>query len=130
MFGGHIGVPVLGIPFDPILQETFFMKRQCAAILLAGLFAHPAMASSDDAWKQFVSEVQAKCLGATADMIENGKVVVDPFGSQSYGLAIVSGKAKGAEAQISHICVYDKVTKNVEVGSELTTDAVDISIKQ
>ena len=106
------------------------MKRHCAAILLAGLFATPALASSDDAWKQFVAEVQAKCLGATSDMIENGKVVVDPFGSQSYGLAIVSGKAKGADATIAQVCVYDKVSKNVEVGSELTSTAVEIDIKQ
>ncbi len=42
------------------------------------------------------------------------------FGSESYGLALLTGPAKGAEEKtISAICVYDKHDKTVEIGGEL-----------
>ena len=104
------------------------MKKQATLILLASLFAYPAAASSGDAWKEFAAEVQAKCLGAAGSAIEDAKVVVDPFGSERYGLAIVSGKAKGTDTHISQICVYDKSTKMVQIGSELSDDVVKIDI--
>jgi hypothetical protein len=45
---------------------------------------------------------------------------VDPFGPEHYGLALVSGPARGAEdTAIRAICVYDKATKAVEIGGEL-----------
>ncbi|CUW88257.1 hypothetical protein [Agrobacterium tumefaciens] len=100
------------------------------ALLLAAFssLALPAVASSDDAWKEFVADVQTACLGAGKDMIEDAKVVVDPVGSENYGLAVLTGKAKGADATISHICVYDKKTKAVELGSELAGDTLKVEI--
>ncbi|MBO9655410.1 MAG: hypothetical protein J7562_13850 [Agrobacterium tumefaciens] len=105
-------------------------------ILVAALsaLALPAAASSDDAWKEFVADVQTACLGASRDMIEDAKVVVDPVGSENYGLAILTGKVKltgksgGADATVSHICVYDKKTQAVELGSELTGDTLKVEI--
>ena len=47
---------------------------------------------------------------------------MDPIGSESFGLALVAGKAKGADADIAAICVYDKVTKAVEIGGELPAE--------
>lgn len=104
------------------------MRKTVCAVVLANLLALPAVASSDDAWQEFAADVKAKCLAATEGMVENAKIVVDPFGSESYGLAIISGKAAGADATISHICVYDKQAKTVEIGGEITTDAVKIDI--
>lgn len=100
------------------------------ALLLAAFssLALPAVASSDDAWKEFVADVQTACLVAGKDMIEDAKVVVDPVGSENYGLAVLTGKAKGADATISHICVYDKKTKAVELGSELAGDTLKVEI--
>ncbi|MCZ7450057.1 hypothetical protein O8B93_20950 [Agrobacterium rhizogenes] len=99
-------------------------------ILVAALscLALPAAASSDDAWKEFVADVQTACLAGAKDMIEDAKVVVDPVGSENYGLAILTGKAKGADATVSHICVYDKKTKAVELGSELAGDTLKVEI--
>jgi hypothetical protein len=34
-------------------------------------------------------------------------------------LLLIAGKAKGADAEIASICVYDKKTKAVEIGGEL-----------
>ena len=79
----------------------------------------PVLAASPDAWDVFRKEVGAACIAAAAPLIENGKADVDPFGSESYGLALVHGKAKGADAEIRAICVFDKKTKAVEIGGEL-----------
>lgn len=51
-------------------------------------------------------------------MLENAQAIVDPFGSESYGLAIVSGEVgEGQAAAI--VCVFDKQSKAVRVGGEL-----------
>jgi hypothetical protein len=80
-------------------------------ILLLAAFSSltfPAAASSDDAWKEFVADVQTACLAGAKDMIEDAKAVVD--------------------ATVSHICVYDKKTKAVELGSELAGDTLKVEI--
>ncbi|KQZ63167.1 hypothetical protein ASD54_01960 [Rhizobium sp. Root149] len=89
-----------------------------------------AHASSDDAWAGFAKEVEAACGKAASRLIEKPVSVVDPYGSESYGLALVSGKAKGAKQTISTICVFDKKTKKAEVGSELSADQVKVTPKR
>ncbi|SNB77659.1 MULTISPECIES: hypothetical protein [unclassified Agrobacterium] len=116
----------------PMIQRALLLAA-FSSLALSSL-TMPAAASSDDAWKEFVADVQTACLGAAKDMIEDAKVVVDPVGSENYGLAILTGKAKltgksgGADATISHICVYDKKTKAVELGSELAGDTLKVEI--
>jgi hypothetical protein len=105
------------------------MIRQTSAIVMALALAGPAAASSDDAWTEFVADVQLKCLAATQDMLDNATIAVDPVGSENFGLAIVSGKAKGADARISHICVYNKQNQSVEIGGELTDAMVKVDIQ-
>jgi len=94
------------------------MLKQFAAVALVFAASAPAFASSDDAWKEFAAEVETGCLAATSDTLKDATAVVDPFGSESYGLAVVSGIA-GTDTQVSMICVFDKETKAVEVGGEL-----------
>ena len=55
-------------------------------------------------------------------------MVVDPFGTESYGVAILTGKAAGADAVVSSICVYDKKTRTAEIGGELPAEQVTITI--
>jgi hypothetical protein len=93
-----------------------------AATILPG--AGTAEASSDDAWAAFAQTVEAKCLAAAKDTLDAPRVVVDPFGSERYGLAIVTGKAKGTMTTVSHICVMDKQTEAAELGSELGAEQV------
>lgn len=81
------------------------------AVTLASIAT--ATASSEDAWAEFAAEVEDACRAATTDYFTDASVVVDPFGSENYGLAIVSGEAA------SIICVFDKKTKAVEIGGEL-----------
>ncbi len=104
------------------------MRRQALALIFASAIAAPALASSDGAWAQFAADVQAKCLAAAAPLLTDAKAVVDPTGSESFGLAVLTGKAKGTDATVSHICVYDKKAKTVELGSELPSDALKVEL--
>lgn len=88
----------------------------------------PALASSDDAWDAFAKDVAAKCTVLAEGRIEQPKVVVDPFGTESYGVAILTGKAVGADAVVSSICVYDKKSQAAEIGGELPADQVTITV--
>ncbi|MBZ7920840.1 hypothetical protein LAC81_03430 [Ensifer adhaerens] len=91
----------------------------------AALFASNAAASSGDAWEAFRTEVSKKCLSA-ATSLEKASAVVDPFGSKSFGLALVIGTPKGSKTAVTQICVYDKHKKTVELGGELTPETVTI----
>jgi hypothetical protein len=94
--------------------------------VVAALAASSAAASSGDAWEAFRAEVSKKCLAA-ASSLQKPSVVVDPFGSQSFGLALVIGTPKGTKSAVTQICVFDKQKKTVELGGELSPDAVKVS---
>jgi hypothetical protein len=88
--------------------------RVSAPILAAlALYAAPATASSEDAWIAFRAEVEAACM---AILEEPGEIVVEvnPFGSQTYGAAIVTVTSQGMGTD-RMICVYDKATKAAEL---------------
>lgn len=90
--------------------------------MFAAAGAGTALAASDDAWDAFRADVEAKCLAAAEPLFASASAIaeVDPFGSESYGLALVTGPARGAEeTTIRAICVYDKQAKTVEIGGEL-----------
>ena len=103
-------------------------SRLAIATLVIAAGLAPAYASSDDAWQEFAKEVETRCLAAAKGMIEAPKAVVDPYGSEKFGLAIVTGKAKGAKVQISHICVMDKKTKAAELGGEFRADVLKVTL--
>ena len=98
------------------------MRSLTLAAALSSVIVLPAAASSDDAWEAFRTEVATACLAAAEPLFEAPVVRVDPFGSESYGLALVEGKAKGPDADIASICVYDKATRAVEIGGELPAE--------
>lgn len=108
------------------------MFRSQTLLLATALVLIPlsstVLASSDDAWDDFAKDVAAKCTALADGRIEQPKVVVDPFGTESYGVAILTGKAVGADAIVSSICVYDKKSQAAEIGGELPADQVTISI--
>ncbi|MDP2120978.1 MAG: hypothetical protein Q8S27_10135 [Hoeflea sp.] len=99
-------------------------------MIVASLMAAmaPAAASSGDAWADFAETVRTQCLEAAAPVLEAAEIVVDPFGSESFGLAVLSGKARGAEATVSYICVMDKQSGAVELGSELPAEILSVDV--
>jgi hypothetical protein len=92
------------------------------------LSAGSAFASSDDAWAQFAADVGSKCKEAVKGQIARPHVVVDPTGSEHFGLALVFGPLKGAKTEATFICTYDKQKKTAEIGSELGTEMVRVSL--
>jgi hypothetical protein len=98
----------------PTLSKAFFMLKPIALLVLTLAGVTGASAASGDAWAEFATEVETACLAGTADYFPDGATAtVDPFGSESFGLAIVSSDAA------SIICVFDKQTKAVQIGGEL-----------
>lgn len=97
-----------------------------ATIAAALTFGASAQASSPDAWKQFNAEVEQKCADAAKDMFRKPQVAVDPVGSESFGLAVVFGKAKAVKGRAAVICVVDKKTGVVEIGTEMSNDIIRV----
>lgn len=92
--------------------------------------AGAANASSDEAWSEFAQTVEETCIAAARDMIDEPRAVVDPYGSEGFGLALVTGTAKGTETTITHICVMDKGTQAVQLGGELSAEQVRVTPAQ
>lgn len=92
-----------------------------AATAIALSVPSSALAATEAEWEAFRSEVRASCQLLAEPMFETMEIIVDPFGSPSYGLALIRGNARGADAQIMAICVYDKATQTAEIGGELPT---------
>ena len=99
----------------------------CLAITLVTVTG--ASASSDDAWAAFAAEVEQGCLAATGELFTEATATVDPFGSESYGLAIVTGTTS-AGTTASTICVFDKQTKAVQIGGELAVDVTQQEVAE
>lgn len=77
-----------------------------AVVALSG----PALASSPDAWADFRVEVRDTCLAAAkAQGMTSPEVIVHPFGTSSYGVAVLR------EGDDKRICVFNKATKAVEL---------------
>ncbi len=88
--------------------------------LLSGLSA--AHASSPDAWEEFQDAVRAKCTAAASGTMTVSHVQVDPFGSEKYGIAILTGKEQGADQVSRTVCIFNKQTEEAEIGSMLPLD--------
>ena len=93
-----------------------------AAALVSVVAASPAQASGDEAWVQFEKDVAVKCLKAAGAGLTKPTIVVDPYGSDSFGLAIVSGNS--GKSKVSYFCVYDKKSAATEIGTELNITVV------
>lgn len=89
------------------------MSERCLiAAFVACLLATPLSASSDAAWEAFRDEVRSSC----AALVDQGEVEIDvnPFGSDSYGAAILRVAHDGMPPEVS-LCIYDKRTGAAEL---------------
>ncbi len=79
--------------------------------------ASPAFASSEEAWVEFRAAVGEACLALVKDQ-GTVSVEVNPFGTQTYGVAIVTLTSMvGADRMV---CVYDKATKKAELSASFS----------
>lgn len=93
-----------------------------ATAALFGLGIDGSAASSPQAWEEFRRDVESACRAASETHLGDAQIVVDPFGSQSYGLALLTGPSLEDGSPQSLICVYDKASRTVEVGGVLALE--------
>lgn len=87
-----------------------FLRLSLIAAATTVALSGPALASSPDAWAEFRVEVRDTCLAAAkAQGMKTPEVIVHPFGSASYGIAVLR------EGDDKRICVFNKATKAVEL---------------
>lgn len=107
------------------MNEGHTQSHRLAAAL-GGLFficmsgMHAAQAASGDAWEEFQQEVDLACREAAKGVITPEVVQVDPYGSESYGFAVLVGPEVGSSALKLVACAYDKASQKAEVSGAFT----------
>jgi hypothetical protein len=96
------------------------MKRTALSALLLAATSLPATAASPEAWAEMRETIESECRALSEAELADVTVRVDPFGSESYGLALVTGLA--GETPVERICVMEKTSGAVELGGELPAD--------
>jgi hypothetical protein len=84
-------------------------------IALALLAVADGHAASPEAWEEFRADVQRACLARAAEL-DRPKVIVNPFGTESYGVAMLIGAEKGGSVE-TYACVYEKATGRAELST-------------
>lgn len=89
-------------------------------VIALGMIA-PASASSGDAWQAMRDKLRNGCLSkATAMDLGKIEINVDPFGSQSYGIAVLTKRGGGRKQNLAYVCIMDKKTGTFEIGAEVS----------
>jgi len=109
------------------LRKRFRVAPVALGFTLLCVLPSGALASSDDAWTAFRTSVATACTAAAKKDYANPLVVVDPFGSDSYGIALVYARtpapkgAPPANSLTTAVCVYDKKTHKAELSGGFET---------
>lgn len=83
-----------------------------AAAFATLALATPGLADSEASWEAFRGEVEAACRALVQDPGEVA-VEVNPFGSESYGVALVTLTAEYGTDRMA--CVFDKASRTAEL---------------
>jgi hypothetical protein len=107
-------------------MKALFVKYLFA--VLAAVFLHaplsPAVASSEGEWEEFRQKVTTACSVLAAEQMTVDTIRVDPFGTESYGIAIITGRSAGPEERV---CVYHKAADVAELSGAIP-QAADVTI--
>ncbi|GGE00669.1 hypothetical protein GCM10011390_19340 [Aureimonas endophytica] len=87
--------------------------------LALSVFAAPGARGAEPDPQAFRAAVDAACRAAGAAALDEISATVDPYGSDHYGFALLSGIEKGTRATRSMLCAYDRASRRAEVGSLL-----------
>ena len=100
--------------FSVVLQ-----RASLAGLVTLLVVSRSTFASSPDAWDEFRQKVASNCVAlAVAGNFRAATAQVDPFGTESYGVALVTGTLKKGVGPASVICVMDKKTGKAELSGE------------
>jgi len=102
--------------FKFTLPPSSVIILACALVAVAWTPLDVA-ASSDDAWEEFERDVQKACLIASKGVLQVTDVQVDPYGSESFGFAVIHGVESGASTERLIVCAYDKQSQAAEISS-------------
>lgn len=111
------------------MPSRMYSLTKCLLALSALSFSGGTAAAGSDAWAALRKEVEASCLAAAAPLVKAPQIVVDPFGSQSYGLAFLNGVATEGGLTRSFVCVYDKTAKRAEIGGSMALETAVPSLQ-
>ncbi|QRM54663.1 hypothetical protein [Sinorhizobium sp. BG8] len=93
-----------------------------SATLTPGIVA----AATPDAWEAFRADVRKQCLASLPEKLKGETVYVDPTGTESKGVALVSGRPAKAGERVTYICLYDKQKKTVEFSGQIGPEFVRV----
>jgi len=100
--------------------------RTTIALSTVALFLLPAVgiahASSEESWKAFRADLADACREKVPEGFSVEHMRVDPFGSRSYGVAILQGTSKPGDERQTLVCVYDKREKTAEMSGPVTEE--------
>lgn len=100
-------------------------RLRCLATVLSGSLlalvsdAHHVQASSSDAWEELQQNVEDACRRASNGVLEIKRIQVDPYGSETYGFAVLFGTEVGTSTERLIACAYDKGSEAAEISSPL-----------
>jgi len=77
----------------------------------------PAPAASPEPNPQVQEDVRTACAREAAAFLDTVRVVIDPTGSTSYGMAVVQGIDRQSRQSVTRMCVYNRTTRRVELGA-------------
>jgi hypothetical protein len=81
------------------------------------VFRGGLIASSPDAWEEFRTNVTRACTKLAPPELKNSTIVVDDYGSESYGIAILRGIQE--KAAVTYVCIYDKKLEKAELSGQI-----------
>jgi hypothetical protein len=111
-----------GFDDDAMLEDRRIgsMLRTWLGFLIGLGMITPASASSGDAWQAMRDKLRTGCLSeATAMGLGRIEISADPFGSQSYGIAVLTKRGSDRRRNLVYVCVMDKKTGAIEIGGEV-----------
>lgn len=99
-------------------------------ILIMGVFSSFTVhASSSDAWEEFEQSVRIQCSISFDRSFSRYHIYIDPYGTESYGIAIARGTLKSSTGlrapDSSMVCIYNKQSKQAEVGQSFNSNRLD-----
>jgi hypothetical protein len=114
-----------GLGFGLFPQKVPVMKTTALSCLVLAASGAAAHASSGDAWAEFQAEVAKVCL-ALPDAPKGAAVQVSPFGSESYGAALITWVEAGVLQQ--QVCIFDKVAHTAELAAPFAATPVQTGL--
>ena len=118
-------VAIATCPFRYVLLPLLF----CCAFVFGSLSIDSlsvSQASSSDAWVEFRQEMIQQMDRVLMDQMIDYQVDIDPYGTESYGVAVATGAAVADGKQLLVVGVYDKQSGIIETSKFPLTD-LDLS---